>query len=58
MKSQMDMPSGDMARDPAVAAAAMATYQKDGSGPLGMAHLVSAFMPLVGTPKDEWNHLL
>ncbi|KAJ5745833.1 CAZyme family AA3 [Penicillium odoratum] len=30
------MPSGDMARDPAIAAAAMAAYQKDGSGPLGM----------------------
>ncbi|KAJ6085102.1 hypothetical protein N7499_004731 [Penicillium canescens] len=52
------MPSGDMARDPAVAAAAMAAYQKDGSGPLGMVPLISAFMPLVDTPEDERNHLL
>jgi choline dehydrogenase-like flavoprotein len=52
------MPSGDMARDPAVAGAAMAAYQKDGSGPLGMVPLVSAFMPLVDTSDDERKNLL
>ncbi|BCS27275.1 GMC family oxidoreductase [Aspergillus puulaauensis] len=52
------MPSGDMARDPAVAAAAMAAYQKDGSGPLGMVPLVSAFMPCVNFPGNEREHLL
>lgn len=52
------MPSGDMARDPAVAAAAMAAYQKDGSGPLGMVPLVSAFMPCVDFPGDKREHLL
>ncbi|KAJ5542443.1 hypothetical protein N7535_004863 [Penicillium sp. DV-2018c] len=52
------MPSGDMARDPAVAAAAMAAYQKDGSGPLGMVPLVSAFMPLVDTSDNERKNLL
>ena len=34
--------SGAMARDPAVAAVALAAYRKHGSGPLGMAPLVSA----------------
>lgn len=52
------MPSGDMARDPAVAAAAMAAYQKDGSGPLGMVPLVSAFMPCVDFAEDERKDLL
>ncbi|KAJ5143707.1 CAZyme family AA3 [Penicillium bovifimosum] len=52
------MPSGDMARDPVVAGAAMATYQRDGSGPLGMVPLVSAFMPLVETSDDERKNLL
>ncbi|KAL2845275.1 GMC oxidoreductase-domain-containing protein [Aspergillus pseudoustus] len=45
-----------MARDPAVAAAAMAAYQKDGSGPLGMVGLVSAFMPCVDFPESEREH--
>lgn len=52
------LPSGDMARDPAVAAAAMASYQKDGSGPLGMVPLVSAFMPCLDFPSDERAQLL
>ncbi|KAJ6123998.1 CAZyme family AA3 [Penicillium samsonianum] len=52
------MPSGDMARDPVIAGAAMAAYQKDGSGPLGMVPLISAFMPLVDTPEDERIQLL
>ncbi|KAJ5787103.1 CAZyme family AA3 [Penicillium paradoxum] len=52
------MPSGDMARDPAVAAAAMAAYQKDGSGPLGMVPLVSAFMPLLDTSDDDRSRLI
>ncbi|KAJ5802493.1 CAZyme family AA3 [Penicillium pulvis] len=52
------MPSGDMARDPAVAAAAMAAYQKDGSGPLGCVPFVSAFMPCLDFPQDERTHLL
>ncbi|OBT95453.1 hypothetical protein VE01_05149 [Pseudogymnoascus verrucosus] len=47
-----------MARDPAVAAAAMAAYQKDGSGPLGMVPLVSAFMPCLDFPPDERAQLL
>ncbi|KAL2810035.1 hypothetical protein BJX63DRAFT_403355 [Aspergillus granulosus] len=52
------MPSGDMARDPAVAAAAMAAYQKDGSGPLGMVDLVSAFMPCLDFPENEREKFL
>ncbi|KAJ5527723.1 CAZyme family AA3 [Penicillium frequentans] len=52
------MPSGDMARDPAVAAAAMAAYQKDGSGPLGCVPFVSAFMPCLDFPQDERTQLL
>ncbi|KFY04700.1 hypothetical protein O988_00580 [Pseudogymnoascus sp. VKM F-3808] len=52
------LPSGDMAQDPAVAAAAMAAYQKDGSGPLGMVGLVSAFMPCLDFPSDERAQLL
>jgi choline dehydrogenase-like flavoprotein len=52
------LPSGDMAQDPAVAAAAMAAYQKDGSGPLGMVGLVSAFMPCLDFPLDERAQLL
>ncbi|KAL3496064.1 GMC oxidoreductase-domain-containing protein [Aspergillus germanicus] len=52
------MPSGDMARDPAVAAAAMAAYQKDGSGPLGMVPMVSAFMPCLYFPEAQRETLL
>ncbi|KAJ0422841.1 hypothetical protein BJY00DRAFT_310847 [Aspergillus carlsbadensis] len=52
------MPSGDMARDPAVAAAAMAAYQKDGSGPLGMVPMVSAFMPCLDFPATDRESLL
>ncbi|RDW94231.1 GMC family oxidoreductase [Aspergillus mulundensis] len=52
------MPSGDMARDPAVAAAAMAAYQKDGSGPLGMVPFVSAFMPCLDVPQGEREEML
>jgi choline dehydrogenase-like flavoprotein len=52
------LPSGDMARDPAVAAAAMAAYQKDGSGPLSMAPFIAAFMPLVDTPENKQNKVL
>lgn len=52
------MPSGDMARDPAVAAAAMEAYQKDGSGPLGMVPLVSAFMPCMNLSTAERHELL
>ncbi|CAI7611421.1 unnamed protein product [Penicillium discolor] len=52
------MPSGDMARDPAISEAAMAAYQKDGSGPLGMVPLISAFMPLVDILEDERTQLL
>ncbi|KAL4877431.1 putative aryl-alcohol dehydrogenase [Aspergillus karnatakaensis] len=53
-----DLPSGDMARDPAVAAAAMAAYQKDGSGPLGMVGLVSAFMPCLDFSENEREQFL
>jgi choline dehydrogenase-like flavoprotein len=52
------MPSGDMARDPAVAAAAMEAYKKDGSGPLGMVPLVSGFMPCVNLSTAERHQLL
>lgn len=52
------LPSGDMARDPAVAAAAMAAYQTDGSGPLGMVPFVSAFMPCLNFPEGEREQLL
>ncbi|RHZ44432.1 GMC family oxidoreductase [Aspergillus thermomutatus] len=51
-------PSGDMARDPAVAAAAMEAYKKDGSGPLGMVPLVSAFMPCMNLSTAERQQLL
>lgn len=52
------MPSGDMVRDPQVAAAAMAAYQNDGSGPLGMVGLVSAFMPCLDFPAEERQKLV
>ncbi|KAJ5291236.1 CAZyme family AA3 [Penicillium angulare] len=52
------MPSGDMAKDPNVAAAAMAAYQKDGSGPLGMSPFVSAFMPCLELAEEEHTQLL
>lgn len=52
------MPSGDMARDPQVAAAAMAAYQNDGSGPLGMVGLVSAFLPCLDFPAEERQKLV
>lgn len=52
------LPSGDMSRDPVVAAAAMASYEKDGSGPLGFLPLVSAFMPCLDFPPDERTQLL
>ncbi|KAJ5660037.1 CAZyme family AA3 [Penicillium longicatenatum] len=52
------MPSGDMVREPAVAAAAMAAYQKDGSGPLGCLPFVSAFMPCVDFSQDERAQLM
>ncbi|GLI73791.1 hypothetical protein PoHVEF18_002020 [Penicillium ochrochloron] len=51
-------PSGDMARDPEVAAAAMAAYQKDGSGPLGMVPLISAFMPCVDLGQPALEEIL
>lgn len=52
------LPSGDMARDPVVAAATMAAYKRDGSGPLGMVPLVSAFMPCLDFPPYERAQLL
>lgn len=52
------LPSGDMSRDPAVAAAAMAAYQKDGSGPLGMSPFVSAFMPCVDLGQQDREEML
>ncbi|KAL4919247.1 hypothetical protein BDW62DRAFT_47161 [Aspergillus aurantiobrunneus] len=52
------MPSGDMARYPEVAAAAMAAYQKDGSGPLGMVPLVSAFMPCLDFSDNQREGVL
>lgn len=52
------LPSGDMARDPVVAAAAMAAYQKDGSGPLGMVPFISAFMPCVDLDQPELQGIL
>ncbi|KAJ5883825.1 uncharacterized protein N7473_010711 [Penicillium subrubescens] len=52
------LPSGDMARDPAVAAAAMAAYQKDGSGPLGMVPFISAFMPCADLTQPELEKIL
>ncbi|KAF7173986.1 hypothetical protein CNMCM5623_006253 [Aspergillus felis] len=52
------MPSGDMIRDPAVAAAAMEAYKKDGSGPLGMVPLVSALMPCMNLSTAERQELV
>ncbi len=50
--------SGDMARDPALAAAALAAYRKDGSGPLSMAPFVSAFMPCVDLRQPDREEIL
>ncbi|CAI7656416.1 unnamed protein product [Penicillium pancosmium] len=52
------LPSGDMARDPEFAAAAMAAYQEDGSGPLGYVPFVSAFMPCVGLSREARNEMV
>ncbi|KAL2871171.1 GMC family oxidoreductase [Aspergillus lucknowensis] len=52
------LPSGDMARDPEIAAAAMAAYKKDGSGPLGTVPMVSAFMPCIDFPEAEREQLI
>ncbi|KAJ5624016.1 CAZyme family AA3 [Penicillium lagena] len=52
------LPSGDMSRDPATAAAAMAAYQNNRSGPLAAVPFVSAFMPCVNSPEGEHDQLL
>ncbi|KAL5358569.1 putative aryl-alcohol dehydrogenase [Aspergillus floccosus] len=52
------MPSGDMARDPAVAAAFLAAFQKDGSGPLGMLPFTAALMPCLELSDEERQKLL
>lgn len=52
------LPSGDMFRNPAVAAAAMTAYQKDGSGLLGMVPLISAFLPCVDLGQPELEEIL
>lgn len=51
------LPSGDMARDPEFAIAAMAAYQKDGSGALGYIPFASAFMPCVGLSNESRNEM-
>jgi choline dehydrogenase-like flavoprotein len=52
------LPSGDMARDPEFATAAMAAYQKNGSGPLGYIPFASAFMPCVGLSHEDRNQMV
>ncbi|KAL1963012.1 hypothetical protein VTN77DRAFT_8760 [Rasamsonia byssochlamydoides] len=46
------MLSGDMVRNPDVAAEAMAKYQKDGSGPLGMVPFAAAFLSCLDAPPE------
>jgi choline dehydrogenase-like flavoprotein len=53
-----DQISGDILRQPEVAAAAMAAYQTAKAGPLSGVPIVSAFMPLVNTQKDELEQIL
>jgi choline dehydrogenase-like flavoprotein len=52
------LPSGDMARDPEFATAAMAAYQKDGSGPLGYIPFASAFMPCMDLSPEDRNQMV
>ncbi|KAJ5082247.1 CAZyme family AA3 [Penicillium argentinense] len=52
------LPSADMARDPDVAAAAMTSYEKDGSGPLGYIQFAAAFMPCVDLPQEQRNEMV
>lgn len=52
------LPSGDMVRDPEIFAAAMAAWQKDGSGPLGRSPFISAFMPCLDYTKAEHEDFL
>lgn len=48
----------EMAHDPNAAAAAMAAYQQDGSGPLAMVPYICANMPCVDLPRAERASLL
>ncbi|RAK81869.1 GMC family oxidoreductase [Aspergillus fijiensis CBS 313.89] len=50
--------SDEMAHDPNAAAAAMAAYQQDGSGPLAMVPYICANMPCVDLPRAERASLL
>ncbi|KAK8109067.1 GMC oxidoreductase [Apiospora sp. TS-2023a] len=44
-----DVPSGDMARDPAVLGQLMELYRTtNGDGPLGQSNIATAYMPMVG----------
>lgn len=52
------LPSGDMAQNPEVAAAAMVAYQKNGFGPLRTVPIVSAFLPCLDFPPEEREQLL
>ena len=53
-----DQVSGDVLRNPEIAAGAMAAYQGAQAGPLSGVPIVSSFMPLVDTPKEELEQLL
>ena len=53
-----DQVSGDVLRNPEVAAAAMAAYQGAKAGPLSGVPIVSSFMPLIDFPKSELDQLL
>ncbi|PYI15987.1 putative aryl-alcohol dehydrogenase [Aspergillus violaceofuscus CBS 115571] len=48
----------EMAHNPNAAAAAMAAYQQDGSGPLGMVPYICANMPCVDLQPTERDNLL
>jgi choline dehydrogenase-like flavoprotein len=53
-----DQISGDILRQPEVAASAMEAYQKAKAGPLSGVPIVSAFMPIPDLKKDELDQLL
>ncbi|KAF2141951.1 GMC oxidoreductase [Aplosporella prunicola CBS 121167] len=50
--------SGDMMREPAIAAAAMAAWQNGGKGPLSACAIANAFVPMHDFGGDELDNLL
>ncbi|KAI9728094.1 MAG: hypothetical protein M1834_007810 [Cirrosporium novae-zelandiae] len=50
--------SGDLGRDPAVAAAITKAYQAKKSGPLATSAIGSAYMPMVDVKDEEFKNLI